>query len=85
MTRYEEQFYYDFKQLVNTMKEILQELKEIKVEMTPHSQVRVDQEAKFSSTPHCFTYGEICMMKEEYEKARDMFNTQRTGEERNDK
>lgn len=91
MTRYEEQFYYDFKQLVNTMKEISKdlkevskELKEIKVEMTPHSQVNVkESEVEFNSS--VYTYGEICKMKEEYEKARDTFNTQRTGEERNDK
>ena len=91
MTRYEEQFYWDFKQFVSIMKEISKdlkevskELKEIKVEMTPHSQVNAEEnKAEFNSST--YTYGEVCKMKEEFEKAREFANTQRIGEERNDK
>lgn len=84
MTRYEEQFYNEFSQLVKTMKEIASDIKEIKDYYVPKIRREEVITSENLNSP-CYTYGEICKMKEEYEKARDTFNTQRTGEERNDK
>lgn len=83
MTRYEEQFYREFSQLVSTMKEISKDIREIKNQVVPqpiHQPVMVG-EIKSGS----FTYGEICKMKEDFEKALEFTHTQRFGEERNDK
>lgn len=83
MTRHEEQFYHEFSQLVKTMKEISQDIREIKKQIVPQPMDLPVIKGEIKSS--IFTYGEICKMKEEFEKALEFTNTQRIGEERNDK
>ena len=83
MTRYEEQFFHEFSQLVKTMKEISNNIKDIRDYYVPKT--RICDNPKDTITPSTYTYGEICKMKEDFEKALEFTNTQRFGEERNDK
>lgn len=84
MTRYEEQFYREFSQLVSSIKEISNNIKDIRDYYVPKIK-REEIIEVCKNTPNTFTYGDICKMKEDFEKALEFTNTQRIGEERNDK
>lgn len=78
MTIYEERFYMEFSKLVNVMSDMAQDLKEIKQHLIPLS-IK-------DTTNASYTYGEICRMKDEFEKTQSWLQEcSRHFEERNDK
>ena len=79
MTRYEEQFYMEFTQLVKAMKDIARDIHEIKNHLVP---AQIQTEIPTQPSPS-FTYGEICKMKEDFEEIKQW--TDRGDKERNDK
>lgn len=84
MSNYEERFYIEFSQLVKTMKEISSDLKEIKNQLSPCTIPSKTESSNLNTSS--YTYGEICKMKEDFEKTQEWLQQcSRHTEERNDK
>lgn len=78
MTRYEVEFYENIATLTKAMQDISKDIHAIREHLVPSKEKTEDNSQQFVS----YTYGEICKMKEDFEKC--MEYVKRCEEFRND-